>query len=156
MSKIFEKLALHQIVIFLKNINKFEEFQSAYKSGHSTETALVMVQNQILTEIDNGNVVILLMLDMSAAFAVDHQLLLNRLEKVYGISGKVLKWFKTYLVDRKQMVQIGESKSDEANLSSGVPQGSILGPLLFSLHTQPLCRLLKRLGLSYQLSYLCR
>ena len=84
-----------------------ESFQSAYKSFHSTETALLKVQNDILCEIDNQKCVVLLLLDMSAAFGtVDHELLLERMSKRYGVKGNVLKWFQSCIQDRKQFVMI--------------------------------------------------
>ena len=126
--------------------------QSAYRRRHSTETALVKVQNDILIAMDNGNVTMLLLLDLSAAFdTVSHSILINRLEKRVRIKGKALDWFKSYLEDRKQCVSINKTKSKSCALKFGVPQGSVLWPILFSLYTLPLADILKKRGISYHL-----
>ena len=102
--------------------------------------------------MDNGNVTMLLLLDLSAAFdTVSHSILINRLEKRVGIKGKALDWFKSYLGDRKQCVSINKTKSKSCALKFGVPQGSVLGPILFSLYTLPLADILKKRGISYHL-----
>jgi len=83
-----------------------EEFQSAYKSHHSTETALVKVQNDILKAIDNNKLVILLLLDLLAAFTVDHSILLSRLQNCFSIRNIALKGFHSYLHSSKQFVSV--------------------------------------------------
>lgn len=84
-----------------------EMFQSAYKVFHSTKTALVKVQNDILRAVDANHSIILLLLVLSAAFdTVDHSILLSRLEQRFGVKGKVIQWIKSYLMDREQFVQI--------------------------------------------------
>ncbi len=95
---------------------------------------------------------ILVLLDLSAAFdTVDHKLLLDRLENRLGITGNALLWFKSYLMDRKQRVQINGVCSKSTNLTCGVPQGSVLGPILFTVYTLPLGDILRKHGLSYHL-----
>ena len=112
--------------------------QSAYKQFHSTETALLKVHNDINLNIDNGNITALTLLDLSAAFdTIDHNILITRLSTWYGISGTALSWFTSYLTDRRQAIKIGNCFSDMLPTSCGVPQGSVLGPLLFS-YTQHL------------------
>ena len=92
------------------------------------------------------------LLDMSAAFdIVDHKLLLERLEKRYGVKGNALKWFRTYLQDRKQFVMIHGIKSEMKELRYGVPQGSVLGPILYFLYTSPIGDIIKPHGLNYHL-----
>ena len=124
--------------------------QSAYKANHSTQTALVKIFNDVLTEIDHGNVVLLTLLDLSAAFdTVDHNILLKRLDHSFRISAKCLKWFESYLTGRSQHVMIKGSKSKDVQLSCCVPQGSVLGPDLYSKYTSPLSSLISSLSLSY-------
>ena len=116
-----------------------EPLQSAYKRNHSTEMALLKVKADILQAMDNQRVVCLILLDLSAAFdSVNHQLLLNRLKYRFGFGGVILDWIRSYLMDRKQRVVIVDVQSDVVELSQGVPQGSVLGPILFSLYTSPL------------------
>ena len=98
-----------------------KSFQSAYKRLHSTETAILRVQNDILCEIDNQKCVVLLLLDMSAAFdTFDHELLLERMAKRYGVKGNALKWFRSYLQDRKHFVMIDGTKSKMKELRATV------------------------------------
>ena len=122
--------------------------QSAYRAQHSTETALLRVKNDILHGIDNRQVVALVLLDLSAAFdTVDHNILLKRLEQVFGLKVLVLKWVQSYLSNRTQYVSIYEAISEVVCLLFGVPQGSVLGPLLFVLHTHPMGNIARRHGI---------
>ena len=111
------------------------------------------VQSDILSAIDKKQVSFLVLLDLSSAFdTVDHTLLLKRMESRLGIHGKVLQWFRSYLSARDQCVKVDSICSDRAALTCGVPQGSVLGPLLFSIYTLPLGDILRHHGLNY----LCR
>ena len=94
--------------------------------------------NNIFKEIDNGKIVLVLLLDMSAAFDVDHKLLLKTLKNSYGIGKFVLNWLSSYLNHRSFWVNINDSFSDPNSMLYGVPQGSILGPILFILYTKHL------------------
>ena len=119
-----------------------EKFQSAYKAGHSTETALLRVKNDLLMAVDGRKAVVLVLLDLSAAFdTVDHVIMCRRLENLLGIRGKALDWFVSYLSARSQCVSVEEALSDMLCLIFGVPQGSVLGPILFAIYTLPLSRI---------------
>ena len=108
----------------------------AYRKIHSTETALLKVQNDLLLAVDNGYEAVLVLLDFSAAFdLIDHDILLNRLEKRFGLCGTPLSWITSYLSHRKQFITVGNNTSNEESINRVVPQGSVLGPLLFSLYT---------------------
>ena len=120
--------------------------QSVYRRRHSTETALIKVQNDILSAMDNRNVTMLL--DLSADI-VCHSIIINRLEKRVGIKRKDFDCFKSYLENRKQCININNTKSKSRALKFGVPQGSVLGPILFSLYTLPLADILKKRGISF-------
>ena len=113
--------------------------QSAYKKFHSTESALLKVENDVLLNMEKGRVTALTLLDLSAAFdTIDHLTLISRLSSWYGISGTDLDWFTSYLSNRCQQVKIHDYISEAVYISFGVPQGSVLGPILFTLYTAPL------------------
>ena len=109
------------------------------------------VQNDILIAIDNHKCLALLLLDLSAAFdtAVHRELLLQRMNKRFGIDGQVLKWFRSYLNGRTQSVIIDNIKSTSKDLCCGVPQGSVLGPILYLLYTSPLGDIIRSHGLDF-------
>ena len=135
-----------QLVDHLKAHHLYEVFQSAYRQLHSTETALLRVQNDLLRAVDTH------LLDLSAAFdTINHQRLLHTLESSFGIKGKVLDWFQSYLTGRTQTVQIKKSTSEPHELKYGVPQGSVLGPILFTIYTTPLGQLIRSHGLTFHL-----
>ncbi len=138
-SKLCERVVAKQYCGHLTSNKLYSKFQSAYREGHSTETALLCVQNDILMSMDKGEVTLLLLLDLSAAFdTLDHGILLKRLESRFGINGVALQWIKSYLTGRQQSVVINGVRSDDQALKYGVPQGSVLGPLLFTAYTAPL------------------
>jgi hypothetical protein len=125
----------------------FVPVQSAYRSGHSTETALVRVFNDLLLSVDRDNCSALVLLDLSAAFdTVDHQMLLDRLFNQFGVSDGALDWFKSYLSDRSQSVFVNGVSSRSASVTTGVPQGYVLGPLLFTSYTPPVYHIACRYG----------
>ena len=135
-----DKSALYdQTTYHVTQSGLYPTLQSAYRLVHSPETALLKIQNDILAAIDNQRVTLLVLLDLSAAFnTIDHQVLLNRLYVTYGITGTALKWFHSYLSDRKKRILINGSYSSDFDLLQGVPQGSCLGPLLFMLYASKL------------------
>ena len=152
LSKLVERVVCVQLVEHLKTNNLYEIFQSAYRQLHSTETALLRVQNDLLQAVDNEGGAILVLLDLSAAFnTIDHQKLLNLLNQSFGIRGVALKWFESYLKDRTQTVQIGSYTSTPVTLKYGVPQGSVLGPILFTMYTTPLGNIFRKHGLNFHL-----
>ena len=113
-----------------------EGMQSAYKAGHSTETALVRVKNDILTSVDKNQCVLLVLLDLSAAFdTVNHSTLLRVLQHRIGLGGTALMWCESYLRERTQAVAIRYSTVPSVELQRGVPQGSVLRPILFTIYT---------------------
>ena len=135
---IIQKRVALQLNNYLTNNNLHETFQSAYKVHHSTETVMVKVQDDILHGIDSNRAVVLFMLDLSAAFdTVSHEILLNRLTQRYGITGSLQKWFASYLLSSTQFVQIECSIYSLREVNCGVPQGSVLGPLLYVLYALP-------------------
>ena len=107
-------------------------YQSAYKAGHSTETALLSIKNEVHLSLSRGEPTALVLLDLSAAFnTIDHSTLLSCLHIWFSISGSIVEWFTSYLTDRYQSMTISSTLSDVCKLLFGFPQGSVLGPLLF-------------------------
>jgi len=136
LSKLLERVVSTQLNNYLNATGTLPSTQSAYRKFHSTETALLKVFTDLCHAIDDGNTCLLGLLDLSAAFdTVDHNILLTRLDLSFGVKGSVLKWFNSYLSDRTQTVQVAGCSSTKSPLKCGVPQGSILGPLLFIIYT---------------------
>ena len=122
LSKVIEKVVALQLIDYIDNNGLCEVFQSAYRAHHSTETALLRVYKDIAMPIDNQKSVVLVLLDLSAAFdTVDHSLLLARLSTRFGICDQALDWFRSYLSDRTQYVRIQDVSSDVHALPYGVP-----------------------------------
>ena len=132
-SKVVEKLFAKQMIEFLKNSNYFEKLQSAYKISHSTITALLNVTDDIYECLENSELVFLVLLDYSKAFdCANHRLILAKL-KAAGFREDSLQWVLSYLSGRKQKVVTNSGESTWENTFNGVPQGSVLGPLLFTV-----------------------
>ena len=147
LSKLIEKAVFVQSNNHLGENDLHESLQSACSIFQSTETAILIDTIDIMLSLDKGENVFLAFLDLSAAFdTVNHTLLLARLQKSFGIRGTVLRWFNSYLPDRTQFVNINEVNSD---LTVGVSQCSVLGPVLYLLYTAPLAQVIRSYGLDY-------
>uniref|UniRef100_A0A8C6LW02 Reverse transcriptase domain-containing protein n=1 Tax=Nothobranchius furzeri TaxID=105023 RepID=A0A8C6LW02_NOTFU len=149
-SKIIERAVFIQLMSFLQEWGIGEVFQSGFKPFHSTKSALLKVLDDILLANDSGDAVVLVLLDLTSAFdTIDHSILINRLERSVGITGQALKWIRSYLSGRSFCVRLGDCSSDLAELPWGVPQGSILAPLFFSLYLLPLGDLSRKHDVSF-------
>ncbi len=137
-------LLLAKKIISMKNFNQV--------LGHSTETALVKITNDLLLASDQGCISLLVLLDLSAAFdTIDHDILMDRLQNYTGIQGQALRWFRSYLSDRYHFVYLNGEASQLSPVKYGVPQGSVRGPLLFSLYMLPLGYIIRK----YRISFHC-
>src|SRR6218665_1122886 len=149
LSKLLERVVSTQLTEYLSSAGLLPVHQSAYRKCHSTETALLKVVTDLTEAIDAGDHALLGLLDLSAAFdTVDHDVLAERLSKTYGIHSTALDWLRSYLCDRRQTILFDGVFSTVRYLCCGVPQGSVLGPLLFLLYTADLGELAASLGLS--------
>ena len=147
-AKLLEKVVARQLVNHMTANSLHDPLQSAYKRGASAETALLYIKSDIDRLLDNGDAVLMVFLDLSAAFdTLDHERLLKRLEEHVGLTGTVIDWMRSYLADRKQTVRINNRLSQSSDLSVGVPQGSVLGPLLFLCYMLPLKHVVQKHGI---------
>jgi hypothetical protein len=134
LSKVFEKVVYDQLFDYLKTNNLFDNGQYGFRNGHSTEHAVLEVVDRVTFGLDQGRMPLAIYLDLSKAFdTLNFEIVLKKLEH-YGIQPTSLAWFESYLENRKQYVEINNVKSKITSVSLGVPQGSILGPLLFTIY----------------------
>ena len=138
-SKLTERAVFDQTYAYLTSHGLYPPFQSAHRKCYSTETTLSKVKNDILMKLDSQPATLLV-----AAFdTVDHRMLLNRLSRSFGVRGSALEWFTSYLLNRSQRVSFDQNLSEKFNLQCGVPQGSCLGPLLFTIYASKLFEVIK-------------
>ena len=146
-SKLVERVIAKQLNMHIDDYALHNPFQSAYRRGHSTELALLCVKNDIATTLDKKCTTILVMLDLSAAFdSVVHELLMTRLEHSFGITDKLLAWLKSYISERYLTVVVESAQSGGSVLTCGVPQGSVLGSILYCMYKKRIGGIIDRQG----------
>ena len=151
-SKLLEKNIAKRIPSHLVSNDLLNRYQSAYRPMYSPETVLLKVQNDLLRNLDDGKTTVLVILNLSVAFdTLDHSGVISLLENCYGISRNALLWFASYLMDRQQMAKVKEYVGEPFQTKYGAPQGSVLGPLLFTLYTTPLGKIISRHNVCHHL-----
>ena len=138
-AKILKKLVLSHVSSYLSSHNLYNTCQSAYRPGHSTETALLNVVNYLFLSLNKGNISVLALHDFSSAFdTINHPIHVHRLHTDFGFTDAVIQWFSSYMTDRTNYVSLSNHCSAFAPVHSGVHQGSVLGPILFTMYIKPL------------------
>ena len=149
LSKVTEKCCLNQFANFIEEHTLLPSYQSAYRKGFSTETALVKLCNDILCNMETQSITAVVAIDLSAAFdTVNHSVLLNVLTTNFAVTGKPLEWLDSYLRPRHAVVQIHDTQSQPAQLDFSVPQGSICGPVLYNVYASTLNQHIENFNIS--------
>ena len=152
-AKMLEKLVLSHVSAYLNSHNLYNTCQSAYRPGHSTKKALLIVVDDLFLSLDKGNISVLALHDFSSAFdTIDHPILVHRLHTDFGFTDAVLQWFSSYLTDCTHYVSLSNHCSAFAPVHSCVPQGSVLGPILFTMYFMPLSAIIIS---HYHTSFIC-
>ena len=155
LSKVIEKAASCQVGSHIDRNDLGERNQSSYKKFHSTETALLKVKSDFLQYVDDSKSVLLVLLDMSAAFdTVDHPILLQRLRDRFGMCDSVVSWFRSYFENRTTRVSIKNASSHKHILNYSLPQGSIIGPQCFILYISPIGDIIRQIR-HHNISFHC-
>ena len=143
-SKILEKIVYSRLMNYLNKYKILSDNQFGFRKNHSTELALTLLYDKISSAIDNNMITVGIFIDLSKPFDTVNQILLDKLQ-YYGVRGVAHDWFSNYLQNRQQFVQYNGTNSSYHNIKCGVPQGSILGPLLFLIYVNDLCNVSKAL-----------
>jgi len=152
LSKLTERVVKLRLTHHLSSNDLLNSFQSAYTKFHSTESTLLSLHDHIIKAMSHQKITALCLLDLSAAFdTIDHSILVHRLSTWFGLKGTVLSWLQSYLSSRNFIVNINGISSAPYPLLQGVPQGSVLGPLLFILYTTPLSSLISGSSVDHHL-----
>ena len=150
LSKILERVFLARLLPQVNKSSNFNIFQSAYRKFHSTETALLKILDDVYCNAGQLQSTLLIGLDLSAAFdTIDKSTLIARLRRSFGVEGLALDWISSYLANRSQHVRVGSSRSPPSVCEHGVPQGSVLGPILFSLYVAPVANVISAFNVSH-------
>ena len=148
-SKLLERHVAAQIRLHIQRNNIGDPFQSAYRPSHSVETAIVCIQDDVLRSLDARKHVVLVLLDLSAAFdTINHAILVTELHRI-GVQDDAHRWIESYLTDRTQCVTVNDHLSSAMRPKHGAPQGSVLGPLLFSVYCAGLSDVFVKHGIRY-------
>ena len=140
LSKILEKVVYSRTINFFRTHNIFSNFQFGFREKHSTEHALLNFVDKVAHALGKFSYLVGIFLDFSKAFdTINHDILLYKLSH-YGVRGKALEWFRSYLSYRRQFVFLNDHTSNMQNINCGVPQGSLLGPLLFIIYINDFCK----------------
>jgi len=148
--KILERLALARLKPHITSSRNYCPLQSAYRQLHSTETAIMKIVDDMLTAMDRGHAVTVVGFQMSSAFdAICHHTLIDRLQSDFGVTGTCLQWITSYISDRLPSVHVNSTASESVSAHFGVPQGSVLGPVLLTVYVAPVGRLISHTGIDF-------